>query len=183
MENLHSGIKKAWTLNSIFISLIVSVISSIFLTSFLKLSFGVGSVFFVIIFFLFLVLSLIVINMSYDRYQFEFKKEGVFIEKGIIFKNYYTIPYPQIQNVELYRGILARVFGYSALMIQTAGYSGGSSGGPMIILGGGRRRGIGVGIPMGGRGMNKNAEGYIPAIEPQRAEEIRSWLMKKISKR
>ena len=116
--------------------------------------------------------------MAYNRYKFEFRQEGVFIEKGIILKNYHTIPYVQIQNVDLHRGIFARMFGYSTLMMQTAGYSGGHGGG--ITLGSGHS-GRGTQISLGGR--NKNAEGHIPAIEMHRAEEIRSWLMKQIYRR
>ncbi|MEK7680604.1 MAG: PH domain-containing protein [Patescibacteria group bacterium] len=42
---------------------------------------------------------------------------------GVITKKYVTIPYDKIQNVDIYRGILARILGLSDLHIQTAGAS------------------------------------------------------------
>ena len=58
------------------------------------------------------------------------------------------------------RGIFARIFGFSTLNIQTAGYSGGYGG--------------------YGRGMS---EGYIPAVSIKEADKRRTFLMKKISGR
>ena len=44
----------------------------------------------------------------------------------MIWKRYVTIPYDRIQNVDIYRGVLARLLGLSDLNIQTAGTTSGS---------------------------------------------------------
>jgi membrane protein YdbS with pleckstrin-like domain len=116
--------------------------------------------------FLFIIIAVVVmveiiVNMAYNRWFYEFTKDGLKIERGIIWKKYSNIPYERIQNVDVTRGIIARIFGFSTLNIQTAGY-----GGMMY------RRGFG--------GMAQS-EGYIPAVGVKDAEKIRDFLMKKIT--
>jgi len=96
-------------------------------------------------------------RMAYNRWFYEFSESGVRLERGIIWKRYSNIPYDRIQNVDITRGIIARIFGFSTVMIQTAGYS----------------------VP------NKNmvAEGYIPAVSISEAENIQKLVMKHISKK
>ena len=91
-------------------------------------------------------------RMSYNRWFYEFTDEGLRLERGIIWKRYSNVPYERIQNVDVRRGIIARMFGFSSLMIQTAGYS-----------------------------AQPYAEGHIPAIEMGKAEELRNFVMKKIT--
>lgn len=67
------------------------------------------------------VLAFIFSKLTYRYYRYEmgdivFKKEH-----GIIWKKYVSIPYNRIQNVDIHRGILARLLGLSDLQIQTAG--------------------------------------------------------------
>ena len=110
--------------------------------------------------FLFLIIfGEIYARMAYNRWFYEFTKRELKIEKGIIFKNYKSIPYQRIQNVDIHRGILARMLGFSTLDIQTAGYSGGYS--------------------RHGRGRSAS-EGHIPAVSMKRAEQIRNWIMEQI---
>lgn len=93
-------------------------------------------------------------RMSYQRWFYEFSADGLKTERGIIWKKYSTIPYQRIQNVDIHRGVIARVFGFSGIKIQTAGYSATS---PLA-----------------------HAEGDIPAVEQEEAERIREFLLKKI---
>ena len=93
-------------------------------------------------------------RMSYNRWFYEFTDDGLKLERGIIWKRYSNVPYERIQNVDLHRGIIARMLGFSSIMIQTAGYS-----------------------------SHPYAEGYIPAVEMNEAEKIRSWVMKKITRK
>lgn len=108
--------------------------------------------------FFYIVLSILIAEiyarMSYNRWFYDFTKDGIKFERGIIWKRYSNVPYERIQNVDVRRGILARMLGYSSVMIQTAGYS-----------------------------QGPYSEGYLPAVDMDEAEEIRSSLMKKISKR
>jgi uncharacterized membrane protein YdbT with pleckstrin-like domain len=119
-----------------------SSIIAIFLLSF------IGYIIFVIL------ASEIYTRMSYNRWFYEFNEDGLRLERGIIWKRYSNVPYERIQNVDVHRGIIARMFGFSSLLIQTAGYS-----------------------------AHPYAEGYIPAVEMNDAEHIRNFVMRKITSR
>ncbi|MBU0957208.1 MAG: PH domain-containing protein [Nanoarchaeota archaeon] len=114
-----------------------------------------GMLFYII---LIILIAEIYARMSYNRWFYEFTSDSLRLERGIIWKRYSNVPYERVQNVDIYRGILARMIGFSSVMIQTAGYSYHPRGGGM-------------------------SEGYLPAINPKHAEEIREFLMKKISHR
>lgn len=112
------------------------------------------------LFFLLLVAALgeIYARLSYHYWKYEFTTDTVRIERGIIWKRYSSIPYGRIQNVDIHRGIIARLCGFSQVIIQTAGYSTGGSYSPF-------------------------AEGNIPAVEMAAAEKMRTLLLQKINKR
>ena len=63
-------------------------------------------------------------KLTYNYYRYELTDLGFRKELGVIYKKYVTIPYDRIQNVDINRGILARILGLSDLNIQTAGMSG-----------------------------------------------------------
>ena len=71
----------------------------------------------------FVILILLVIllyvwaKLSYRFYRYELSEDGFKKELGVIYKKYVTIPYERIQNVDIYRGILARILGLSDLNI------------------------------------------------------------------
>lgn len=62
-------------------------------------------------------------KLSYHFYRYEVTELGFKKESGVIWKKYATIPFNRIQNVDINRGILARLLGLSDLLIQTAGNS------------------------------------------------------------
>ena len=99
--------------------------------------------------------------MAYNRWFYEFTTTNLKIEKGIIWKKYSNIPYERIQNIDIHRGVLARMLGFSTVDIQTAGFH--------IVY---SKSG---GMPI--------SEGHIPAVSPEGAEKIREFLMKKLSLR
>ena len=72
---------------------------------------------------------------------------------GVINKKYVSIPYSRIQNVDINRGLLERMFGLSTLKIQTAGASATTS--------------------LGSRG----AEGVLPGLSQEVAEQLRGELI------
>jgi membrane protein YdbS with pleckstrin-like domain len=94
-------------------------------------------------------------GLSYRFWQYELTENALRIEKGVIFKKYISIPYERIQNVDIYRGILARLLGLSDLQVQTAGYSGYGKHGMMT-------------------------EGRLPGLDTKVAEELRDKLVGKI---
>jgi uncharacterized membrane protein YdbT with pleckstrin-like domain len=93
--------------------------------------------------------------LTYNNFGYELHEDGFKIEKGVIFKRYVTIPYERIQNVDIYRGVIARLLGLSDLQIQTAGFSN----------------------PMNQYGMG--SEGRLPALDKAVAEELRNALVKR----
>lgn len=70
-------------------------------------------------------------------------------EYGVISKSYVSIPYQRIQNVNIRRGLLERMLGISSLKIETAGSE------------------------------LARAEGRIPGIDQQIAEEVREEILSK----
>ena len=115
-----------------------------------------GIVFYII---LIIVIAEIYAKMAYNRFFYEFTPTNLKVERGVIWKRYTNVPYERVQNVDIHRGIIARMCGFSTVAIQTAGFSYGP-----------RRRGGG-------------AEGSLPAVSVEAAEKIRDFLMSKISKK
>src|SRR3989339_1667391 len=106
----------------------------------------------------FLVLCFIWAKLTYHFYRYELIESGFRKESGVIYKKYVTIPYDRIQNVDIYRGILARLLGLSDLNNQTAGMS-------AII----NRNGVSGG----------GAEGRLPALSREVAEQLRDELIQR----
>src|SRR3989344_3659414 len=106
----------------------------------------------------FLVLCFVWSKLTYHFYRYELTDAGFRKELGVISKKYVTIPYDRIQNVDIYRGILARILGLSDLNIQTAGMS--ATVGRFGVSGGG-------------------AEGRLPALSRKTAEQIRDELIQR----
>ncbi len=106
----------------------------------------------------FLVLCFVWSKLTYHFYRYELLDSGFRKESGVIYKKYVTVPYDRIQNVDINRGILARILGLSDLHIQTAGASATVS-----------RYGV-----MGG-----GTEGRLPAVSKEDAEQIRDELIQR----
>jgi putative membrane protein len=168
MEKLHLGARWIFRLRAyysmIFIVFFLFIFGLSFLNNMITDDFFSG----IFVSFLPFLIALIVVicigeiyaRMAYNRWFYEFTPTNLKIEKGIIWKKYSNIPYERVQNIDITRGILARMFGFSTLNIQTAGYSA---------------------VGRGGAGIG--AEGHIPAVSITAAEKIREFLMKKIGKR
>lgn len=107
----------------------------------------------------FLVLCFVWAKLTYHFYRYELTDAGFRKEFGVIYKKYVTIPYDRIQNVDIYRGILARILGLSDLNIQTAGMS--------ATVGH-------YGISSGG-----GSEGRLPALSREDAERLRDELIQR----
>ena len=118
------------------------------------ISFFVGVVAWVIIPFIIL-FTWMWAKLTYKYYRYQLTEEGIKKEHGVIWKKYTTIPYDRVQNVDIYRGLLARLLGLSDLQVQTAGgISSGSYGG--------------------------FSEGRLPGLSPEVAEQIRDELVKRV---
>lgn len=162
VQQLDPGVKWVFRVNSYLFAIFFIIFVNFFLL-------GVSPIF-DLPFYAFVPLVLIVaiilvevfVRWSYNYWKYEFVKESLKIENGIIWKTYKSIPYERIQNVDIRRGILARLLGFSTIDIQTAGYSG----------------------SYGGRGgMAARSEGHLPGVGVERAEQIREMVMKKIGRK
>ena len=98
--------------------------------------------------------------LSYHSYRYELREDGFRKEYGVITKRYVTIPYERIQNVDIYRSVVARILGISELRIQTAGASG-------------------EGYSYGKKRMWAEAEGSLPGLSHEIAEQMRDELIKR----
>lgn len=113
---------------------------------------------FIILIVVVLSLGEIWVRMAYNRWFYEFTDSNLRQERGVIWKTYSNVPYDRIQNIDIRRGIIARILGFSSVHIQTAGYS------------------------VSPNGAGYGAEGYIPAVEIKEAENIRDFIIKKVHK-
>lgn len=155
MKKLDPNAKVVFYINGvlawIFILLIVTIPMSIALSAEGSISIDVV---FLIIFFE-LVWSCLIpipfVNWSYENYKYQLQEDRIYIEKGFIWKRYIYIPYERIQNVDIIRGPLARMFGLSDLQIQTAGSS-----------------------------TNLMIEGIIPAVAADEANKLRDEILAKV---
>ncbi len=167
---LHPGAKWQFRINAYFALLFLSIFAVGFgipfiitlLSVFSGATSGLTSVVILVAILIYIVviiaISEIYARMAYNRWFYEFTPTNLQIEHGIIWKKYSNIPYERVQNIDIQRGIIARMFGFSTVNIQTAGYSYTRNGAPV-------------------------SEGYIPAVSIDEAEQIREFLMKRISKR
>ena len=160
MQHLHPGARWLFRIGAYFFFLFLAIFSSVFF-GFVVLAFLGGYGILILILFIIsftIICGEIYARLAYKYWKYEFTPTNLKIERGIIWKKYSNIPYERVQNVDIQRGIIARLFGFSSVNIQTAGYSYSSRG-----------------IP--------RSEGYLPAVSVEGAEKIREFLMEKISKR
>ncbi len=164
-NNLHPGVRWAFRVRAFFLCVFLMVFFSVWalpIVSFTILSTsGTGTMiihwgtFFALAAFYIVTPFLIAevyARMAYARWMYEWAADSLRIERGIILKKYSSIPYSRIQNVEIQRGIVARVCGFSTVSIQTAGISVAD--------------------------IRTQNEGTLPGVGIQEAEQIRDTLMK-----
>lgn len=93
-------------------------------------------------------------RLVYHFYQYELRDDEFRKEYGVFNKKYASIPYDRIQNVDISRTLLQRIFGISEIRIQTAGQSG-----------------------------KVSAEGRLPGLSRNDAEDLREKLLEVSRKR
>ncbi|MDO8655411.1 MAG: PH domain-containing protein [bacterium] len=92
-------------------------------------------------------------HFFYRSYKYELTDNSFRKELGVIWKQYVSIPYDRIQNIDIRRGVFARLLGLSELFIQTAGISGATK-----------------------------SEGHLPGLSVQDAEQLRDELIGRASR-
>ena len=59
--------------------------------------------------------------LEYNNFTFAVTDEGVFIRNGVIYKAEVSVPYTEIENVNIERTLLDRMLGISRVSLETAG--------------------------------------------------------------
>ena len=87
----------------------------------------VGMVFMPLIFvpatIFYLVIVFITALIVHNNFVFEIDESGLIIEKGVLHKYSVTVPFEQVQNVNIERSLMDRFLGFSKVSIETAGGS------------------------------------------------------------
>jgi membrane protein YdbS with pleckstrin-like domain len=60
-------------------------------------------------------------SLYWNKYNFVLGEERITITRGVIGKRIVNIPYERVQNVNIWRGALDRIFGLYSVQIETAG--------------------------------------------------------------
>ncbi len=81
------------------------------------------------------ILALLYSEILHVTVGYAFTDEGVYIERGIIRRYSYVVPYKSIQDIDIERGLLERVFGIGTVIINTAGVAHLKEGGPIYLHG------------------------------------------------
>jgi membrane protein YdbS with pleckstrin-like domain len=110
----------------------------------------------VMIFALYLIFCFAWAKLTYRFWLYDITEDAYKMEQGVIWKRYVSIPYERIQNVDIHRGVIARLLGLSELRIQTAGF-GGQQG-----------------------KWGAFSEGRLPGIDKEKAEQLREELISKV---
>lgn len=109
---------------------------------------------------IYLVITYLIAVVVYNHFVFSVEAEGLRIEYGIINKKHVTIPYRQIQNVNITRTLIDRMLGIGKLEIESAGSSHDVK---KDIVGGTRSK----------------AEGFLPGLTLKEAEHLHDLLLQK----
>lgn len=106
------------------------------------------------------ILMLLIASLVHGHFWFSIDEHGFEMDYGILHKRHVSLPYRQIQNVNILRSLMDRILGIAKLEIETAGSS--------SI----KRREI-VG------GIKSKAEGILPGISMADAEHFHDLLLLK----
>ena len=108
--------------------------------------------------------SLIILwaTLFYERYLYQIKRDGIYINRGIWFKTSRVIPYERIQHISVTRGPLQILFGISDINLFTAGTGS-------------------MGSSAASRGMF-GAEGFIPGLRDPEPLKKEIWKRVKMAK-
>lgn len=96
--------------------------------------------------------------LVYNNFTFEVDKYGLKIEQGVIHRHHVSVPYEQIQNVNIERTITDRLLGLSRVSIETAGQASTPSGHKNSIT-------------------KSRSEAYLPGLHLKDAERIHDLLI------
>jgi uncharacterized membrane protein YdbT with pleckstrin-like domain len=98
--------------------------------------------------------------LTYNNFTFEINSRGLEIVSGVIHKAEVSLPYDQVQNVNIERTLFDRILGLSKLSIETAGNAQGNISNGTTYAGG-----------------KIKAEAYLPGLSLNQAKKIHDLLI------
>lgn len=110
----------------------------------------------------YLVALTLITHVIWDSYYFSVDSTHFQKDHGIIHKKSVTIPFDQIQNVNITRTLIDQIFGLAAIDIETAG---GNLHEKREVIGGARTR----------------AEAHLSGMDFKRAKEVHDIILQKVS--
>lgn len=99
----------------------------------------------------------IVTMFVYNNFMYEINEDGLRIESGVIHKHSVSLPYEQIQNVNIERTVLDRLLGFSRISIETAGASSAQTSGTGVL--------------------KSKSEAFIPGLHINQAKKVHDLLI------
>ncbi len=109
---------------------------------------------------IYLVSILIGTFLTYNNFTFEINSKGLVIKSGVIHRSEVSLPYDQVQNVNIERTLFDRILGLSKLSIETAGSAQGNISNGTTNAGG-----------------KIKAEAYLPGLHLDIAKKIHDLLI------
>ncbi len=109
----------------------------------------------------------IYVRLFYNNFYYLLGKDGIEIKKGVLNKKNIFIEYNTIQNLEIKRGLIERIFNFSELEIYT-NTPGDLNLFKLFI----HRRDY-------SRPLERRSQGYLPGIEVEVAENLKKIISKK----
>lgn len=134
------------------------VVKTIIIVLLLAVGLVLDSIIFGIILAGYLALLYIIALAVYDSFRFTIDEDGFHKTYGIIHKQDVTIPYAQVENVNITRSFIDMIFGLARINIETAGSA---TMTPRNIIG----------------GSKSNAEAHLPGVTLKQAKKIHDVLI------
>lgn len=96
--------------------------------------------------------------LVYNNFVYSIDRHGLNIRKGIIFKQRISVPFVQVQNVNVERAIIDRFLGLARVKVETGGFGSTPS-----------QKSVSV--------TNAQSEAYLPGLRLERAKKIHDVLI------
>jgi uncharacterized membrane protein YdbT with pleckstrin-like domain len=123
----HYNMKKVWalrwTIGFVFLFIFLMLLVSIaFITPLVNTGpFGLILYYVILPVLLGFIFAYLWAGLYWNNYKFEVGPEKITITRGVIGKRVVNIPYERVQNVNIWRGVLERIYGIYSIQIETAG--------------------------------------------------------------
>ncbi|WP_248518389.1 PH domain-containing protein [Salinarchaeum laminariae] len=119
-RSLHPRIRTIWIARGVVWSLVLGAIAFAAAWQWLEISLLVPATITTALLALFVTHAV----LRYRAWQYEFREDAIYLERGVVTRVRTVVPFVRIQHVDTARGPIARVAGLSTLVVYTAGSRG-----------------------------------------------------------